>query len=100
MTARAEQKTPGTAGRRRLTALVAAAGLGALVLTGCGGQSGGGDASASSSEAGGGETTLRVSAAASLTQSFDQLADKFEKDHPGVSCLLYTSDAADDCCRV
>ena len=84
--ARAEQKTPGTAGRRRLTALVAAAGLGALVLTGCGGQSGGGDASASSPEtgAGGGDKTLRVSAAASLTTSFDQLSDEFEKDHPGV----------------
>ncbi|MGU3433692.1 molybdate ABC transporter substrate-binding protein [Actinomycetes bacterium M1A6_2h] len=86
MMACAEQKTPGTAGRRRLTALVAAAGLGALVLTGCGGQSGGGDASASSSEAGGGggDKTLRVSAAASLTKSFDQLSDEFERDHPGV----------------
>lgn len=83
--ARAERKTPGTAGKRRLTALVAAAGLGALVLTGCGGQSGAGDASASSSEAGGGDKTLRVSAAASLTTSFDQLSDEFEKDHPGVN---------------
>ena len=87
MMACAEQKTPGTAGRRRLTALVAAAGLGALVLTGCGGQSGGSNAAASSPEAGagGGDKTLRVSAAASLTQSFDQLAEEFEKDHPGVS---------------
>ena len=84
--ARAEQKTPGTAGRRRLTALVAAVGLGTLVLTGCGGQSGGSNAAASSPEAGagGGDKTLRVSAAASLTQSFDQLSNEFEKDHPGV----------------
>ncbi|WP_431695953.1 molybdate ABC transporter substrate-binding protein [Kocuria rhizophila] len=82
----AEQKTPGTAGKRRLTALVAAVGLGTLVLTGCGGQSGGSNAAASSPEtgAGGGDKTLRVSAAASLTQSFDQLSDEFEKDHPGV----------------
>ena len=87
MMACAEQKTPGTAGRRRLTALVAAAGLGTLVLTGCGGQSGGSNAAASSPEAGagGGDKTLRVSAAASLTQSFDQLSNEFEKDHPGVS---------------
>ena len=86
MMACAEQKTPGTAGRRRLTALVAAAGLGTLVLTGCGGQSGGSNAAASSPEAGagGGDKTLRVSAAASLTQSFDQLAEEFERDHPGV----------------
>lgn len=84
--ASAERKTPGTAGKRRLTALVAAVGLGALVLTGCGGQSGGSNAAASSPEAGagGGDKTLRVSAAASLTQSFDQLSDEFEKDHPGV----------------
>ena len=87
MMACAEQKIPGTAGRRRLTALVAAAGLGTLVLTGCGGQSGGSNAAASSPEAGagGGDKTLRVSAAASLTQSFDQLSNEFEKDHPGVS---------------
>ena len=87
MMACAEQKIPGTAGRRRLTALVAAAGLGTLVLTGCGGQSGGSNAAASSPEtgAGGGDKTLRVSAAASLTQSFDQLSDEFEKDHPGVN---------------
>ena len=87
MMACAEQKTPGTAGKRRLTALVAAVGLGTLVLTGCGGQSGGSNAAASSSEAGagGGDKTLRVSAAASLTQSFDQLSNEFEKDHPGVS---------------
>ena len=84
MMACAEQKTPGTAGRRRLTALVAAVGLGTLVLTGCGGQSGESNAAASSSEAGGGDKTLRVSAAASLTQSFDQLAEEFERDHPGV----------------
>ena len=87
MMACAEQKTPGTAGKRRLTALVAAVGLGTLVLTGCGGQSGGSNAAASSPEAGagGGDKTLRVSAAASLTQSFDQLSNEFEKDHPGVS---------------
>ena len=82
--ARAEQKTPGIVSGSRLTALVAAVGLGALVLTGCGGQNGGGDASASSSQARGGDETLRVSAAASLTGSFDQLSSEFEKDHPGV----------------
>ena len=89
MMACAEQKTPGTAGRRRLTALAAAVGLSALVLTGCGGQGGGRGAAASSAEAGAqagsGETTLRVSAAAYLTQSFDELAEEFEQDHPGVS---------------
>ena len=57
--------------------------LGALVLTGCSGQTGGGDA-ASSAGSGSPEKTLRVSAAASLTQSFDTLAEDFEKDHPGV----------------
>ncbi|QBJ20549.1 MULTISPECIES: molybdate ABC transporter substrate-binding protein [Kocuria] len=72
-------------GQRRLTTLLTAVGLGALLLTGCGGQSGGGDASASSSQGGGGEKTLRVSAAASLTTSFDQLSDEFEKGHPGVT---------------
>lgn len=81
-------RTRGTArpARRRLTALAAAAGLSALVLTGCGGQTGGGDAAASSpgSGSGNGEKTLRVSAAASLTRSFDTLAEDFEKDHPGV----------------
>nr|WP_207803870.1 molybdate ABC transporter substrate-binding protein [Kocuria tytonicola] len=76
----------GRPARRRLTALAAAVGLSALVLTGCGGQSGGGGAVASSagSGSGGGEKTLRVSAAASLTKSFDTLAEDFEKDHPGV----------------
>ncbi|MDO4918044.1 molybdate ABC transporter substrate-binding protein [Kocuria sp.] len=69
----------------RITAVTAAATLVFAVLAGCstgsGDGGGGGDASASSS---GGDRTLRVSAAASLTKSFDELSQDFEKDHPGV----------------
>ena len=65
---------------QRPATLVTAVALGALVLTGCGGQGGG---AASSSQDG--EKTLRVSAAASLTGPFDDLAQEFEDEHPGVS---------------
>ncbi|CAL8900075.1 molybdate ABC transporter substrate-binding protein [Kocuria varians] len=72
---------------RKISAVTAVSAAGLLVLSGCGGGSGsGGDASASSSAAG--HKTLTVSAAASLTGSFDELAKDFEADHPGVDVAV------------
>jgi molybdate transport system substrate-binding protein len=66
----------------RLPALPAAlpAALLALVLTGCGG--------------GDGSRTLTVLAAASLTGTFEQLADRFEDEHPGVAVRLVLDSSA------
>ena len=67
----------------RMRALACA--VSAVALTGCAGASdGGGDAAASSDQ----ETTLRVSAAASLTHSFDELVRTFEAAHPGVKVSM------------
>jgi molybdate transport system substrate-binding protein len=64
---------------RRRIALLAAALLPALSLTGCG----------SSGSAGGRETgTLTVLAASSLTEAFTTLAGDFERDHPGTHVRL------------
>jgi molybdate transport system substrate-binding protein len=49
-------------------------------LSACGGDDGG--------EAGGDTTTITVLAAASLTETFTDLADRFETDHPGVTVRL------------
>lgn len=61
------------------TAVVGAAVM-ALALSGCGTGGGGG--------ASGENTTLTVYAAASLTESFEDLAAQFEGDHPGVDVQL------------
>lgn len=68
----------------KLGAVTAVAAAGLLVLTGCGGGSGSGEASSSSGE----HKKLTVSAAASLTDSFDELSKDFEKDHPGVDVTV------------
>jgi molybdate transport system substrate-binding protein len=52
----------------------------AAPLSGCGGDGGG--------TAGGDTTTITVLAAASLTETFTALADRFEADHPGVKVRL------------
>ena len=65
----------------------AAAGLALLtaVLTGC---------SSSAHESGGAKQKLTVLAAASLTESFDTLAKRFEAEHPGVAVVTsYDSSA-------
>ena len=46
-----------------------------LTLSGCGGGAGG-------------DRTVTVLAAASLTEPFEELADRFEEDHPGVEVAL------------
>lgn len=68
---------------KRMAALASAVSV--LALAGCAGASGGGGDAAASSEQ---ETTLRVSAAASLTHSFDELARTFEAAHPGVKVSM------------
>lgn len=68
---------------RRMIALASA--VSTVALSGCAGASDGGGDAASSSEQ---ETTLRVSAAASLTHSFDELARTFEAAHPGVEVSM------------
>ena len=69
--------------RRRVPVLLAL--VTALLLGGCG---------AAKTPASSGSTTLTVLAASSLTESFDQLARTFEKQHPGVHVRLsYDSSA-------
>lgn len=61
--------------------LAAAAAVLSLLVAGCGGGNGG-----SAEEAGGGETTsLRVFAAASLQEPFEELGAQFEDSHEGVT---------------
>ena len=66
---------------KKVLALGAAAAL--VLLAGC--SSNDTDAASSSSAA---STTLKVSAAASLKKTFTQIADDFEKAHPGVTVTL------------
>lgn len=72
--------------RATLAVLSAAA---TLILTACGTV---GDSSESSRESGGAassaEGRLTVYAAASLTRSFDRLAEEFEAEHPGVDVMV------------
>ena len=57
---------------RRPPRLAAVLAVAALLATGCGG-----------SDGGDGDRTLTVFAAASLTSTFTELGDQFERDHPG-----------------
>ena len=70
------------AGRRDLVP-VALLALSSLGLVACGGGQAGPDF-----ETDGGETTVIVLAAASLTETFGELADAFERTHPGVDVVL------------
>lgn len=65
---------------RRSAALMAAL---VLTLAGCGGSDDGGSAAAKEKD-----VTLRVFAAASLTESFTALGRQFEADHPGTKVEL------------
>lgn len=78
---------PGPGGRtRRLGGVgVAAAAAAALALAACGAGNRAGD---------GGTRTLDVLAAASLTESFEELADVFEARHPGVEVRLVLESSA------
>jgi molybdate transport system substrate-binding protein len=70
-------------GIRRAAALTATAALLApLPACGGGGAGGGGDGD------GDGDRTITVLAAASLTETFTELAERFEEDHPGVTVKL------------
>ena len=61
----------------------------ALAAVGCGSSDSDKGGSSGSSE-----TTLTVLAASSLTETFDQLKEKFESDHPGVKVkIVYDSSA-------
>ena len=70
---------------RSVTAAVAATAALALSLTGCATQPAPGP---SASESAATPRTLTVFAAASLTQTFTELAEQFEADHPGVTVSL------------
>lgn len=77
--------------RRARPAGAAVTALAALVLAGCAsaGASGGTASSASSDDPADAEpTTLTVFAAASLTEAFDELAERFEAEHPSVDITL------------
>ncbi|MCP3427196.1 molybdate ABC transporter substrate-binding protein [Rothia sp. AR01] len=63
---------------RRAAAALFGAGLLALAATGCGSGPGGGGADAAE------DRTLTVFAAASLTESFEDLGEQFEQEHDGV----------------
>jgi molybdate transport system substrate-binding protein len=95
-----------TGSTRRATPLAAALGVAALALglAGCawaGAASSGGEGAASSGGAVGGaggdarSRTLTVFAAASLRDVFEQLADEFEADHPGVTVELSLAGSSD-----
>lgn len=67
--------------------LIATAGVGLLMLGACGQNETGGGAvgeGAASAE----ERSLRVYAAASLTDAFNQLSEEFEAEHPGVNVTV------------
>ncbi len=69
---------------RRALALASLAAA-VLALAACGGSEGSGD----------GETTLRVAAAASLTDSFEELAETYEEQHDGVEVELQFAGSSD-----
>jgi molybdate transport system substrate-binding protein len=64
--------------RARPAGLLALTAASALALTACAGAAGG------AGEAGAEDVTLRVFAAASLSDTFQELGDRFEAEHPGV----------------
>ena len=72
--------------RRRAVLGAAVAVALAPALTACGGASNGST---------GGDRTLTVFAAASLTSTFQQIADAFEADHPGTDVRLSFGGSAD-----
>lgn len=74
---RQEGTFPAARRNRRMTTAVACAAVVPLMMTACGGES--------SDES---SRTLTVYAAASLTDSFEDLAQSFEEDHPGVDVQL------------
>lgn len=81
----------------RRTSLASLTGAGILVLTvaGCGG-TGSSDGSAASDDSGSGEsTTLTVFAAASLTDTYEELADQFSQQHDGVDVQLSFAGSSD-----
>lgn len=77
----AKQQTPRS--MRRFVLASAAAALAGMALTGC--SASGGDPAATDQ---GDTVTLNISAAASLQRSFDEIAQQFENDHPGVEITL------------
>ncbi|WP_445256235.1 molybdate ABC transporter substrate-binding protein [Nocardioides aurantiacus] len=79
----ARRSAPHATPRRTPLAAVAAALAGALLLAGCGGGSDG-----AGSDAGGETVTLRVLAAASLTETFTALGERFEAANPGTRVEL------------
>ncbi len=68
-----------TARRRTPLAATASALAGALLLAGCGG----GESDGAGAEGGAETVTVRVLAAASLTETFTALGEQFEADNPG-----------------
>ena len=75
-----------TARRARFAGLAAAL-TAVLALAACSGSSSG--------EGAGGHRTLTVFAAASLTSTFEQIADRFESDHPGTDVRLSFGGSSD-----
>lgn len=74
---------------RRSSSLVVAGALGVtLALAGCASSGAGGTDAASSASPGPETTSVTVFAAASLTEAFDALAERFEAEHPSVDVVL------------
>jgi len=67
----------------------------ALLLAGCGGGSTGGSAPSAAPSAAPQAQTLTVLAAASLTETFNELEKQFETDHPGVDVKLNYAGSSD-----
>jgi molybdate transport system substrate-binding protein len=81
--------------RRTLTLALSGASALLLALAGCGG-AGSADGSAASDDSGTGEsTTLTVFAAASLTDTYEELADRFSQQHDGVDVQLSFAGSSD-----
>ncbi|PJI84733.1 molybdate ABC transporter substrate-binding protein [Luteimicrobium subarcticum] len=78
-----------------LRGVLALGGAAALVLTAACSSSEDSGSSASGTQTAGSSQTLTVFAAASLTTSFTEIADGFEKDHPGVHVQLSFAGSSD-----
>jgi molybdate transport system substrate-binding protein len=87
-----------TAARPRLLSLVAAAAL-ALTTTACGASADGSPQQAGASSHGGAGSGLSgelvVFAAASLKETFTQIGDRFEEDHPGATVTFSFAGSSD-----